>query len=122
MPPLLSDIASKSSLHILGVTLTINLSASDHILGVLASQVFTDTVCATCSTPSRSLWCWSTNCLSKRHRGQAAVCLARLERIHDCRWPSTSQRISSQKQAMWFLPTRLADIRGIVGEQWWTII
>ena len=38
-----------------------------------ASQVFTDIVCATCSTPSRCLRCGSTNCLSKRRRGQTAV-------------------------------------------------
>ena len=33
--------------------------------------MFTDIVCATCSMPSMSLWCWSTNCLSKRHRCQS---------------------------------------------------
>jgi len=31
---------------------------------------------------------------------KAAVCLASLKRIHDCRWPPTSQRISTQEQAM----------------------
>ena len=36
MPSLLSGIARKSSLHILKVTLTENLTASDHIRGVLA--------------------------------------------------------------------------------------
>jgi len=30
-------------------------------------------------------------------------------------------RISTHGQAMWFLSTWVTDVRGIVGQSWWTV-